>query len=269
MDKHNLNEISEQEFIERIEQAAKKGAQHGSRKKSYIMVILAVVLIAAVGISAFSAIQSFRISNIFALDENVENHDLTLKNFGILGYTVADFAEAIIGDEKQLNKIEVYSAELSDVTTITKAGLAKLKVFTKTQLITYHGTATYVVDLSKLTRDSISVDEDSRTVTLTIPHAERDKINVPSESIEFGDVEKGLLAIGSIKLTPQEISDVETAAKKKMEEKLVEDKANETADRFAKLAVWEMFNPMVTSVSPAYQFEVVFEDESDNENSAA
>lgn len=260
MDKRNFNEMSEQEFIKSVEQAAKKGARSGGRRGNLILIIAVTVIVVLIGTSLYSAIQSHKISNYLGFDKNVENHDLTLKNFGFFGYTVADFAEAIIGEEKQLKKIEVYSVELSDVTTITKAGLAKLKVFTKTQLITYHGTATYVVDLSKLTKDSITVDEDSHTVTLTIPHAERDEINVPSDSIEFGDVERGLLAIGSIKLTPQEISEVETAAIHKMEEKLVEDKANETADRFAELAVWEMFNPMVTSVSPAYQFEVEFEE---------
>lgn len=247
--------VTESEFIERVEKAAKKGAMAGSRSKGIISILLlvALFLIAAALIS-----RAIKPHGLFEQETSVEGHDMTIENHGFLGYTVADFAEAMLGDAKQLKKLEVYTIEVSDAATITNAGFAKLKVFSKCQIITYNGSATYTVDLSKLTADNIVLDEENKTVTLYIPHASREKINIPSDQIEFGDTEKGLLAIGSIKLTPEQTAQVETEARKKMETKLVDENVSETADRFAKLSVWEMYQPLVMTVSPEYKLVVDF-----------
>jgi hypothetical protein len=43
-----------------------------------------------------------------------------------------------------------------------------------------------------------------------------------------------------------------------MEEKLKEDNVLETADRFAKLAVWEMYSPIIKGVGKDCSLEVEF-----------
>lgn len=253
MEEHK--QISEEELVKRIETAARKGARSGSRRSGMFSGLLNLVIMMAV---AFVIFNNFSIKNPFERETPVENHDLTLRNYGILGYTAADFAEAILGKEARRKELVVYEAEVSDASTITKAGLGKFKVFSKCQLITYHGTAIYVVNLTDLSEKDIDLDEQTKTVTIRVPHAERKEINVPSDKIEFGDTERGLLAFGSIKLTPEEQSKVQTEAVNKMKKKLDDMNANATADRFATLSVWEIYQPLVTSVSPEYKLEIKF-----------
>ena len=188
----------------------------------------------------------------------MENHDVTLDNNGILGYTAADFEEAILGDSSKLKKLEVYSQKISDVSTITDTGLLNWGIFTKNQLITFNGTAVYTVDLSNLKKSDISYNEEEKLITLKIPHAVQEEINIPEEEIQFSDTNKGLLAFGDIKMTVEQAMKVQAEARKKMEEKLALDNVLQTADRFAKLSVWEIYSPIIKSVAKDYTLEVVF-----------
>ena len=183
-------------------------------------------------------------------------HDKMLDDDGIFGYTAADFEKAILTDSEQLKKLEVYKAELSDVTTITDTGVFDLPIFSKYQILKYYGTATYTVDLSELSKKNISVDKKQNMVTLTIPSPKCEEVNIPRDKIEYGEILEGHLAFGEIKVTPEQMNEVELEAKKKMEEKLEEDEVQKTAERFAKLSVWEMYQPIVSKVSKACQLEV-------------
>ncbi len=253
MSEHQIE--NEELFLKQVEKAARKGAASGSRRSGIFSSVLTVVLVIAVFLAAR---RLFDPGDLLKREAPVEGHDLTLENQGLFGYTAADFAEAVLGDSSQLKKLEVYTREVSDAATVTDTGLGRFKVFTKTQILTYHGTVTYTVDLSSLSKEDISVDEDSHTVTIRIPHAQEGEINIPSDRIEFGDVDKGMLAFGKIKLTAEESSKVQTEARTKMEEKLEEDRVAEEADRFAVMSVWEIYHPMIASVSPAYELEVEF-----------
>ena len=95
-------------------------------------------------------------------------------------------------------------------------------------------------------------------ITLKIPHAVQEEINIPEDEIQFGDTTKGLLAFGDIKMTVEQATKVQAGAREKMQQKLEEQKVQETADRFAKLAVWELYSPIIKSVAKDYSLEVVF-----------
>lgn len=146
---------------------------------------------------------------------------MTLEDESLFGYTAADFAQALPGDASQLKKLEVYSGEVSDAAAITNAGLLKLKAFTKTRSLTCHGTATCTVDLSRLSEEDISVEESDEEnihkVKIRIPRAVREEINIPGDRIGFGDVDKGLPALGQIRLTAEETAKVQTEARARME----------------------------------------------------
>ena len=143
--------IEDNETPQATKRAEKRRGGSGlfGRIRSFILGILCGFLILTLvtsyihGLNAVNAFKSF-----FSRETAVEDHDLTLENHGVFGYKVADFAEAVLGKEKELRKLEVYSREVSDVATLTEAGLFKIKAFSKYQYITYHGTATYTVDLS-------------------------------------------------------------------------------------------------------------------------
>lgn len=127
-------------------------------------------------------------------------------------------------------------------------------------MITYSGTAVYTVDLSDLKSSDIVLDDENKIITLYIPHAVQEEINIPEDRIDFGDTEKGLLAFGDIKLTVEESSKIQAGVRDKMQQTLDSQNVLETADRFAKLSVWEMYSPIVKGVAKNYSLEVEFRD---------
>ena len=94
---------------------------------------------------------------------------------------------------------------------------------------------------------------------MTVPAVVLEPINIPSEDIEFGDVEKNtVFAFGDIKVTPENQAKVETEAKNKMLEKLETDKVIDDATAAAEHSLWETFQPIVSSVSPEYALKIAF-----------
>ncbi len=254
------NIFDEEESLKKVEKAASKGAGKGGLKNSLLSTLPTLILVALLAFLVIPKVNSLHdgLSNLFTVDAPVEDHDMTLENHGIFGHTVADFEEAILGDSEKLKKLEVYKQELSDAGTITNTGLFNLGMFTKNQVITYNGTVVYTVDLSKLSKSDIVFDEEEKMITLKIPHAQQEEINIPEDRIQFSDPEKGLLAFGDIKATPEQIMEVQAGARQKMQEKLDADNVLEIADRFAKLSVWEMYSPIIKGVAKDYSLQVEF-----------
>jgi len=260
-----MEEKMEEKHVD-MQAEIKKAEKRGKRKGFFRRIVtffvgIAVGMLILTGVSAYLHGKSLvdTVKNFFVLEEDVEGHDLTLRNFRFFGYKTADFEDAILGDSEELKKLEVYSREVSDVVTLTQAGLGKIKAFSKYQYITYNGTAIYTVDLANLKKEDISVDHDAKTVTIKIPKPVLEPINIPSENIEFGEVERQtIFAFGDIKLTPEEEAKVETEAKKRMEEKLEEENVIDEATKAAEHSVWEIFQPMVAGVSPSYKLVIEF-----------
>lgn len=190
----------------------------------------------------------------------VEDTDVTIDNDGFLGYTAADFQDAVLGAATEHQELIVMEQPLSISTTITKAGLGNLPIFSKMKDVTYYGTGVYTVDLSGMDKDRVLVDEETYTVTVKIPHAALQYVNPEIAKTEFEDTEKGFLAFGDIKLTPEETNQLEQSVYDAMQERLDSDDLYEEADRFAKLKTWEIFQPLISAVSPMYKVEIEFID---------
>ena len=257
--------FDEKEFLEKVEKAAEEGARKGYRASlgtEFIKVIFTKIVIPALVIMAVmmfilpkASFTGFK--NIFNVEKPVEDHDYTIENHGILGYTAADFSEPILSDKTKLKKVEVLSYQISDAMTVTNAGLFKLEVFSKTQLITYHGTAIYTVDLSEFSASDLIVDNQNRKVVMVVPHARLEPINISSEDMEVGDVEKGVLAFGDLKLTIEQQRQLQNEVTQKMKRKLIDDNIQEEADKFARQVIWSMYQPVITAVASGYTLDVV------------
>lgn len=192
--------------------------------------------------------------------EPIEEADVTIENEGVFGYTAADFQEAVLGAASEHQELIVMEQPLSISTTITKAGLGNLPIFSKMKDLTYYGTGVYTVDLSHIDKAHILVDEDQKTVLVMIPHAVLQYVNTELNKTEFEDTNNGILAFGDIKLTAEETKLLEESVYNAMYERLDSDDMYEEADRFAKLKTWEIFQPLVTAVSPMYKVVMDFED---------
>ena len=258
--------INTKEFLAKVEEAAREGAKQGSKGRrgisplEMLKTLILIALIAGVGFMVYR-FNNFtgNIKDLVQRDVPVEERDLTLENHGILGYTAADFQEAILGDSKQLKKLEVFTTDISGAATLVDTGLGNLKVFTKTQLMTYKGSVTYTVDLGELDKDDITLDEETKTVHIRIPHAVQEEININENEMEVGDVDRGLLGIGEISTTPEENQKLQSEARKKMQEKLDAENTISEADRFAKMSVWEIYQPIINKVTSGYSLKVDFE----------
>ena len=90
-----------------------------------------------------------------------------------------------------------------------------------------------------------------------IPHAVQEEINIPEDGIEIGDAEKGLLAFGDLNVSLEDNIKIQAGVREAMEEKLAKEGALDTADKFAKLVIWEMYTPIVKSVASNYSLEVI------------
>ena len=256
-----MGENNDKDMKQELRKAERKGRRKGwfARIRTFFVGIIVGMLI----LTTFTAYMhglavkdAFRA--LFTTETAVEDRDLTLINHRIFGYKAADFAEAVLGDEEQLKKLEVYSREVSDVSTLTQAGLFKIKAFSKYQLITYNGKAIYTVDLSGLKADDITLDEETKTVTIKVPAPVLEPINIPSENIQFGEVEKEAFAFGNIKLTPEQQAEVETQAKERMLQKLEDEKVIEDAKIAAEHSIWEIFQPVIANLSSRYKLEIEF-----------
>ena len=188
----------------------------------------------------------------------VENHDLTLENNGIFGFTVADFEEAILGEATRQKLLIVEEREVYVNTTITETGLFNLGVFNKQQVLTIHGLGQYTIDLTTIASDDISLNEDTYELTIRIPHAELHQVNFIPEKTEIGDTKKGWLAFGSIKMDAEQHNTFEVRAKEELSAKLNEAECFEEADRFAKLSAYETYQPIIKTISPAYKVVIEF-----------
>ena len=110
-------------------------------------------------------------------------------------------------------------------------------------------------DGNEVTFDVVE-DEDELTVHIAIPGPELEPININEEDIEFGDVDRGLLGIGKMSMTPEESQEVVAEARNKMTEKLEEENTAEEAERFAKLSAWEIYQPIINTVTKGYSLEI-------------
>lgn len=264
--KNEEQKFNEKEFLDKVEKAAEKGVKKAGIKHtiySIVAIVVVLVVLAAIVIpkvnslnTGFDGIKE-KLENAFMSDK-VDNHDLGLVDDGLFGFTVADFEEAILGDEKKVDKIEVLKQEITDVATLTNAGAFGWHILTKSQVITYTGTVVYTVDMTKLKSGDITLDEKNFVVTIKIPHALQEDINILEDQIKFSDPEKGLLAFGDVKATPEDMAKVQAEARKKMQQKLDESNTLATADEFAKVVITNNYMPIIKGVSRAYTLEVDF-----------
>lgn len=173
-------------------------------------------------------------------------------------YTAQDFEEALLGEASNHRELIVMEQPLELTTTITKAGLANLEIFSKTKNINYYGTGVYTVDLNKFSKSDIEVDNENNKVIITIPHSKLQYVNIDLEKTEFEDTEKGFLAFGDIALTMEQQNQITKNIEAEMKERLNDPALFEQADELASYEVWKLFQPIVTKISKSYTTEVVF-----------
>ncbi|MCD8151098.1 MAG: DUF4230 domain-containing protein [Clostridiales bacterium] len=255
-DEYRLRRIIEESVDESVDKAFRK-YRVSSAGRGIVKSIIALVVVVCV---VFAGVYYWQSTHKKIETKDVEDYDLTLENNGIFGFTAVDFEEAILGESTRQKLLIVEEQDVFVNTTITDTGFKNWSVFSKQQALTIYGYGQYTVDLSEISEEDISLDEDTYEVTIKIPHAELHETVFNPDETEIGDTDKGWLAFGDIELTAEQNQEFEEEAIEKLTEKLSEDERFEEADKFAKLSAYETYQPIVSSVSTAYKVVIEFQD---------
>ena len=168
-----------------------------------------------------------------------------------MGYNKIDFSNAILGESRTKSDFVVLEQDVSVTTRVSQA-LANLALFEKSQMIRSFGTGVYTVDLSNLAESDIAVDNEQKTVTITIPRAGLSYVTVDVDKTEYEETQKALFAFGEIKLTNEQMGLLEQSIQDAMRAEL------ETADMLAKAdaaamsQVQQLFLPLVQAIAADY-----------------
>lgn len=175
-----------------------------------------------------------------------------------MGYNKIDFSEAILGEARETQVLEVMQQDVEVPIQITQA-LGNIDLFKKTRVIRSYGTGAYTVDLGQITKDCITTDESAMIVTIRIPHAQLQHVIVHADKTTFEDTQKAIFAIGEIKLTAEQQQILDTTVKNAMEEKLNEAGLFLKADEIALSKVRDIFQPLVTALAADYIVKIVMD----------
>lgn len=158
-----------------------------------------------------------------------------------------DFSPVFLKEAQLEKKLIIMTQKANATEKHTKNGLFSLPFFKQTMAIIFHGEGTYYVDLSHLTSDDFVVDNENRTITISIPKPEL-TVNLKQNETEFLDSSNGALRFGEMELPPATQNDLEIKGIESITKALEADNNTwETAEKFAKLSVKEIYEPLVVA----------------------
>ena len=118
--------------------------------------------------------------------------------------------------------------------------------------------AQYTVDLSKLSKGDIKVDDDSHTITVNVPAVELHNVTFDPHKTVLGDSKNGLLAFGKVKLDMEQQAKFEAAAVDELTKKAEQEESFNKAREFAKYSLRDFFETTIESVTNSYKVKVNF-----------
>ena len=183
-----------------------------------------------------------------------------LSESAVMGNTKADISNAILGEARQKQELIVWEQDVQVDSEISQA-LANLPIFGKTKRIHSFGTGVYTVDMGQIDEAAIEVDEENRTVMMSIPRTQLQYITKDLEKTEFEDTEHALLGFGDLKLTQEQQNLLEQSIEDAMRVELESDACFADADEAALLVVYEVYQPLIVKIDDSYTLEVQFTEE--------
>ena len=232
-------------------------------KSSALMRLTALILLFALIITSILLIRRFsgkesQFSDAVAgqiAQEMTENRIVLSAKNG--RRTVVDFKDPILLAHGKDSRLIVHTAHLSETISIASEGLGGWAWTSAYQDIVYEGDAQYTVDLSQLSGEDFSVNNELKTLTVRIPYAVLSPISIPADQIKFRDVKKGWAAPKDIKLTAEENAQLTIQVNNKMKAKLIDENIIAVANANAKTVVADLLSATVQSIDPEFTVVVV------------
>jgi len=232
--------------------------KHADHKKLVALILLFTLIFASIYvIRSCQAKESVFVDGVAGeiQQEMVENR-IVLSKKGARR-TVADFRDPIILTHGKESRLIVHTAHLTETISIASEGWGGWEWTSAYQDVVYEGDAQYTVDLSRLSEADFIVNNELKTLTVRIPYAVLEPINIPADQIKFHDVKKGWAAPKDIKLTAQENAQLTIQVNNKMKAKLIDENIIAVANQSAKTVVAELLSATVHSIDPEFTVMVV------------
>lgn len=188
--------------------------------------------------------------------DQIDLDQIVLEDSGV----EVDFSEIIIGKQEETRKLIVSTQEATVSFQLTEKFMKKfdIKIFEKTQKVSYTGKGYFVVDLDHMTKDSVIEDKKNKIITIKIDHAYLEAITIDPNQITIGDLKKGWFARGDLEMTVQDYNDLEKRLKEEMEKKFDTAENGQTADTIALKMVREVYEPIIKAIDASYDVQVEF-----------
>lgn len=171
---------------------------------------------------------------------------------------VAEFQPVIIEKFHEESELVVCSVEATETLDLKQMGILDWSILNKTQTLKYKGIGTFYVDLSSLGEKNIRLDDDKKTVIIEIPHTKMAPVEIDPEKFEAGETQKGLLAFGELKFTPQEYNNLEKEVRSRIERAVHTEENRKKADDNAVAEMKKIYEPVVKMIDDDYSVEIEF-----------
>lgn len=130
--------------------------------------------------------------------------------------------DSIIDKIHNTNKIIPLELELSQSVLIDNSW-GDLDVLKKYKNITYFAVCSYMIDLSKISTNDISINNTSKIISITVPNPTIYLIDFDYDKTQYEESINGLLRFGNISISPEDSIRIENDVKIKLKEKMLED----------------------------------------------
>jgi len=227
------------------------------RRASALALLFVLIFLCIIIIRSFPSKETEFVDNVAGdIEQEMAESQIVLDSKG-LRRTTADFIEPIVLSHGKESRLIVHTVRLSETISISNEGLWGMAWTSIYQDIVFEGDAQYTVDLSRLTEDDFAVNNELKVLTVRIPYAVLDPINIPADQIRFHDAKKGWAAPSDIKLTPEQNAELVMHVNDRMKAKLIDENIIAAANENAKIVVAELLAATVHSVDPEYTVVVV------------
>lgn len=212
-----------------------------------VKIVVIICLCAAVIIGIRSSNNEIK-NRTMEISSSKKEHDYVSED----GKIIADFSEPIITKSEEVLKLQFKEQQAETSSDVQQ----KVLFLKKYQKITYVASVTYTIDLSGITNDNIEIDNNSKSVTISIPKPQY-QISLDYDKFRAEDPRSNFfVSLGNEKFTFSEINELEKTAMNKIESKInSEDTVSETESTGIEKAK-DLFEPIIKSVDNNYSVNV-------------
>ncbi len=170
------------------------------------------------------------------------------------------FSDVILSKQNETRKLIVSTQEATISAQLENNLIESLNldILKKNQTVTYTGKGYFAVDLSAISEDDILTDDHAKTVTIQIGHAYLENIVIDPNQIVIGETKESLLNRGDIKMTLENLNDLEKEIRSRLEESFNTAENGQVADDNALQMVKEVYESVVKAVDDHYTLQVCF-----------